>query len=183
MVSTSEETRLEYLEVGVALHKYALKGNWKEAKMLIERNKNVVRMAITGGWATALHVAAGANHVDFVEGLMEFMEDGGDDVALRDYNGNTAFFLAAGVGNTRLAEIMMTKNEGLPIIRGEKELFPLHFAVIQGKTLMADFLYSKTVRMFQQRDWDILFLTAVNADIYGNVISFKMGCFYMSLKD
>ncbi|KAI4331808.1 hypothetical protein L6164_016763 [Bauhinia variegata] len=46
-----------------------MEGNWKEASRVLQENPELLKAAITKGWKTILHVAAGTDHVHFVEEL------------------------------------------------------------------------------------------------------------------
>ncbi|KAI4332603.1 hypothetical protein L6164_017498 [Bauhinia variegata] len=120
--------------------------------------------AITSGWKTILHVAAGTDHVHFVEELVKLM--GEDELQLQDYNGNTALFSAATTGNRKIAEILISKNESLPTIRGKEPVFPVQLAALQGQSEMAWYLYKKTFPMFKDADWNKLFLACIKNGIY-----------------
>ena len=101
-----------------------------------------------------------------------------DDLELQDYNGNTALCFAAAVGNVRVAEIMCDKNPFLPKIRGGEGVTPLHMAALQGRNEMAWYLYSKTIEIFEEPDWSILFFTCIDTGLYGKYIvhSSNTGC-------
>lgn len=127
-----------------------------------------MRAAITKGWATLLHIAAGTNHVHFVEELVRLMQPG--DLELQDSLGNTPFCFAAAVGNVQIAEIMLKENESLPTIKGGGGLTPLHMAVLQGRSEMAWHLFPKCGEMLEE-DWKMLFLMCINSELYGKHIT------------
>ncbi|XP_054800427.1 uncharacterized protein LOC129304700 isoform X2 [Prosopis cineraria] len=156
--------RTKYLKLCVPLHKAALKGDWKEAKHILDQDRSLVRAAITKGWATILHVATGANHVHFVEELVKRMLP--QDLELQDVNGNTAFCIAAATGNLQIVEIMQRRNESLPTIRGGQGTTPLHMAALQGQSQMAWYLYCKSIHVFEHIDWIVLLFLCVNSGIY-----------------
>ncbi|KAK7304067.1 hypothetical protein RJT34_15078 [Clitoria ternatea] len=163
LVST-KEARHRYLTQCVPLYKAALKGDWKEAKKIIEKDPTLLKSAITKGWATVLHVAVGANHAHFVEELVKLMSH--DDLELQDNKGNTAFCFAAAVGNVNIAEIMRKKNESLPTIRGGECVTPLHLAVLQGRSEMAWYLFGKSKEILEDEDWITVFLICINSGLY-----------------
>ena len=163
-----EERKEKYLKLCVPLHKAALKGDWKVAKQILDQDPTLVRAAITKGWATVLHVAAGrrgADHVHFVEELVKIMSR--DDLELQDKNGNTAFSFAAATGNMQVVEILKKRNDQLPFIRGCEGSFPIHMAAMQGLSEMALHLYRETIEYFQHDDWIILLFLCVSNGIYG----------------
>ncbi|CAJ1975913.1 unnamed protein product [Sphenostylis stenocarpa] len=158
------EDRHRYLTLCVPLHKAALKGDWKEAKKILEQDPTLLKSAITKGWATVLHVAVGANHERFVEELVKEMSR--EDLELQDDKGNTAFCFAAAVGNVHIAEIMRKKNVSLPTIRGGLGVTPLHLAVLQGRSEMAGYLFDKSKESLYEDDWLTLFLICINSGLY-----------------
>lgn len=163
LVSTKEHKK-RYINQCVPLHKAALKGDWKEGKKIIEQDQTLLISAITNGWATALHIAAGANHVHFVEELVKLMDR--DDLKLQDYSGNTALCFAAAVGNVQIAEIMVKKNEVLPSIRGGLGVTPLYLAALQANSEMAWYLFPRCKEILEENDWSIVFLTCINSGLY-----------------
>ncbi|RDY10671.1 Ankyrin repeat-containing protein, partial [Mucuna pruriens] len=161
---SSREGRQRYLSQCVPLHKAALKGDWKEAKKILDDDPTLLNTAITKGWATVLHVAVGADHEHFVEELVKMMRR--EDLELQDDKGNTAFCFAAAVGNVHIAEIMRRKNASLPSIRGGEGIPPLHLAVLQGRDEMARYLFDKSREILYDDDWVTLFLICINSGLY-----------------
>ncbi|KAJ1393090.1 Ankyrin repeat [Sesbania bispinosa] len=125
----------EFFNNCVPLHKFALEGNWPAAKRILDQDEKLKRAAIASGWPTVLHIAAGANHVHFVEHLLTLLTD--EDIILQDIKGNTAFCFAAASGNLKIAQLMLEKNQHLPIIRGGNGFTPVQFAALQGRCKMA----------------------------------------------
>ncbi|KAI4332607.1 hypothetical protein L6164_017502 [Bauhinia variegata] len=121
--------------------------------------------AITNGWKTILHVAAGTDHVHFIEELVKLMRK--DELELQDYNGNTALFCTATTGNLQIAELLISKNESLPTVRGKESIFPVQLAALQGQSGMAWCLCEKTFPMFEDVDWNKLFVACIKNGIYG----------------
>jgi len=152
------------LEFCVPLHKYGLEGNWTEAKVILEKDKRLKHAAITSGWGTLLHVAAGANHVHFVEELLKMLSD--EHISLQDIKGNTAFCFAVASGNMPIVELLLRRELYLPKIRGGGGHTPIKFALMQGKCYMAQFLYDKTKEVFQDLDIKSLFFTCIKTGNY-----------------
>ncbi|XP_020206712.2 uncharacterized protein LOC109791778 [Cajanus cajan] len=163
LVSTQEE-RQRYLSQCVPLHKAALKGDWKEAKKILDQDTTLLNSAITKGWATVLHVAVGANHEHFVEELVKLMPP--QDLELQDDKGNTAFCFAAAVGNVHIAEIMRRKNQLLPTLRSGVGVTPLHLAVLQGRSEMTCYLFDESKEILYEEDWITLFFICINTGLY-----------------
>ncbi|XP_054810328.1 uncharacterized protein LOC129311880 [Prosopis cineraria] len=141
-----------------------MKGDWKAAKNILEKDWTLVSAAITMRCATVLHVAAGVNRARFVDELVKIMNP--EDLELQDVNGNTAFCIAAATGNLQTVQIMERKNKNLPTIRGCGGITPLHIAALQGKSEMTWHLYSKTVQDFEDTDWILLLFYCVSSGIY-----------------
>lgn len=159
-----------YLNLCVPLYKHALEGNWVEAKRILDKDTRLRNAAIARGWATLLHVAAGANQCQFVEELLRLMDEGNDyrDLALLDMKNNTAFAFAAAAGNLPIVELMLERDPLLPTIKGGEGMTPLQFAALQGRFKMAWYLYDKTQHVFDNdQDWDLLFFTCINTGNYG----------------
>ncbi|XP_028807359.1 uncharacterized protein LOC114762073 isoform X1 [Neltuma alba] len=165
LIDHTQERRDKYLRFCVPLHKAALKGDWKVAKDILDQDRSLACAAITRGWSTVLHVAAGANHVHFVDELVKEMNP--EDLELQDVTGNTAFSIAAATGNLEIVEIMKRKNKDLPLIRGGQGTTPLHMAALQGQSDMAWHLYPETIQFFHDHaDWIVLLFCCVNNEIY-----------------
>lgn len=137
---------------------------------MIDADEKLATSAISQGRATLLHVAAEANQLHFVKELVKLLSD--EDLELQDCKGNTAFCLAAALGNVRIAKVMARRNSRLPTIRGGDGLTPLHMAALQGKNKMAWHLYHYTVHIFNDADWDALFFFCLKTDIYGTYVHY-----------
>lgn len=151
----------------VPLHLAALKGDWNTAKIILQLKPGAVRAKITKGSETALHIAAGAKHIFFVEELVKWMR--AEDLELKNEVENTALFFAAVSGIKRIAEVMVNVNPRLPQIRGSNNSTALHMATLLGHREMVWYLYSKTKRILTYQDRVGLLIAAITADLYGKV--------------
>uniref|UniRef100_A0A2N9FGH4 PGG domain-containing protein n=1 Tax=Fagus sylvatica TaxID=28930 RepID=A0A2N9FGH4_FAGSY len=115
------ERRKEYLSLCVPLYQAAIKGDWKAAKAVINKDRGVVRVGITRKRETALHIAAAAKRTAFVKELVKYMNE--EDLTLRNKDGNTAICFAAASGIVEIAMVMVEKNNNLPLIRGFKRIY------------------------------------------------------------
>ncbi|XP_060959722.1 uncharacterized protein LOC133030827 isoform X1 [Cannabis sativa] len=148
----------------IALYNAALNNDWKAAEKIISVDTRVKTAAITKLEETILHVAVGAQNVEFVEKLLKLLSD--EDVLLQDSRENTAFSYATASGNVMIAQLLMRKNEGLPFIQGGEGVSPLYLAASFGRAQMASFLYPKTIHILQVGERKGLFLQCINFGIY-----------------
>ncbi|CAL5410751.1 unnamed protein product [Camellia sinensis] len=165
----SREARDQYLAICLPLYQAALKGDWKAANGVIEIFPTVIRSSITKGWETALHIAAAAKRIHFVEELVGLMNP--EDLELQNSNGNTALCFAAAAGTVRIAEVMINKNERLPMIRGSQGMTPLYMAALLGHSDMVWYLYQKTKSEdLSDEDRIGILNTCVSTDLYGRKV-------------
>ncbi|KAJ0017088.1 hypothetical protein Pint_12196 [Pistacia integerrima] len=169
----SRENSNLYLNNCVPLYKAALKGDWKSAKKLLEKDPTMLCASITKGHETVFHIAAGARQTGFVEELMKLMQP--KDLTLPDQKGNTAFCCAAAAGATEIAKVMLKKNPSLLTIRGGEKMMPIFLAALLAQGEMTSFLYnelSQAKHVFQWEDEIALFFTCLTNGFYD--LAFKM---------
>lgn len=148
------------------LYLAALSGDWDVAERIFESDHQAVRARITRAQETPLHIAAGARHLTFVENLVRMMTPA--DLALRNKVGNTALCFAAVSGVTKIAEVMVNKNNRLPLIRGSEGATPLHMATLLGHREMVWYLYNKTdSNRLTDEDHHGLLIAAITSDLFG----------------
>ncbi|KAK9678194.1 hypothetical protein RND81_11G194700 [Saponaria officinalis] len=121
------ENTLRDLGAYLPLYKAAVEGKWRDARIYLDQDPEALTARISIASETALHIAVGTGErgLDFVEKLVQEMSP--EDLALTDQHGETAFSIAAVVGNIPAAEILYNKNPDLPNISG-KYGFPIHKA-------------------------------------------------------
>ncbi|CAL8162055.1 unnamed protein product [Prunus armeniaca] len=159
-----KSSREAYLDLCVPLHKAAIKGDWDTAKRILTNNPTLLSASITKGWQTALHIAAGARHIHFVEELVKMMDE--EDLALQDKKENTALSLAAEAGSIEIAKIMIQKNKFLPTIQTGKGPTPLFKAALLGQSEMACYLYPKTYPTLSETNRNALFFSCIDTGLY-----------------
>ncbi|GJS33866.1 ankyrin repeat-containing domain, PGG domain protein, partial [Tanacetum coccineum] len=146
-----EETRDQYLKLGVPLYEASIKCDWKAAKDIFDKNKELEleRCSITENGETALHIAASAKVPkkveEFVQNLVDLMEK--EDLELENKNYNTALYLAAAAGNVETVKIMMRKNEKLLTIPGSSttpQMMPIYTAALFGNHEVVQYMYAKS---------------------------------------
>ncbi|KAJ0584722.1 putative ankyrin repeat-containing domain-containing protein [Helianthus annuus] len=165
--------REKYIKIGVPLYEAAIRGDWKAAKPILDREPYLIRFAITENYDTLLHIAASAEStnavVEFVTKLVQLMKS--EDLELQNKNYKTALSLAAAAGNVKTAMIMVKKNPRLPEIPGINGTMPLYMAALFEKPLMVRYLYGISNEMEgncwsdDNRGW--VLLKCVEADIFG----------------
>ncbi|KAL7600578.1 hypothetical protein Lser_V15G24231 [Lactuca serriola] len=81
-----EGSREDYIKFGAPLFEASIKGDWKAAKAIFQKNPEMVRFAITKNFDTPLHIAASARGTmaveEFVENLLDMMEKKDVDVEI-----------------------------------------------------------------------------------------------------
>ncbi|KAD4586504.1 hypothetical protein E3N88_24105 [Mikania micrantha] len=165
-------SREEYIKVAIPIYEASIKGNWKVAKSILEKNPELVRSSITENHETPLHIAASADKTkrmqNFVKNMVDMM--GATDLELQNSSSNTALSLAAAAGNVEMAKILLEKNPALLTITGSQQMMPLYMAALFGNHAMVDYLYSKSKGLLddgwnpQNRGW--LLLKCVEADLF-----------------
>ncbi|KAK6797046.1 hypothetical protein RDI58_004747 [Solanum bulbocastanum] len=153
------------LTMYVPLCQAALGGNWEKAREFFTLHPDATSARITKGWETALHIAAGANKVQFVEELIKLMSP--LELALQNKYENTALCFAAASGLTRIAKVMVMKNRFLPMVRGSKGVTPLHMAALLGHREMVWYLYSVTDHQYlSKEDYISLLIATINSNLF-----------------
>ncbi|KAJ9709539.1 hypothetical protein PVL29_001155 [Vitis rotundifolia] len=167
-----------YLAVCIPLYGAAMKGDWKTAKGIFDLFPTAVRLTITPGGDTTLHIATAAKHVHFVEEMVKMMEP--EDLELQNKYLNTAFWFAAAAGIVGIAKAMLRKNEILPMIRDYDKMTPLHVAALLGHSEMVWYLYNKTDHeQLNVCDWVKLLNACISTDLYD--VAWDISCHHPTL--
>ncbi|KAJ0532696.1 putative ankyrin repeat-containing domain, PGG domain, ankyrin repeat-containing domain superfamily [Helianthus annuus] len=109
------------------LHSVTKKGDWTEAKSILEKNKDLATEAVRSDGSTILHIAVGIGHNDFVKQLLSYMNDE-QLLQQRDSDGSTSLHVAAIVGNTDVADLLVKRNKMLLRVKDNKGVEPLQKA-------------------------------------------------------
>ncbi|KFK22657.1 hypothetical protein AALP_AAs60910U000500 [Arabis alpina] len=161
--------RVKHLTIGVPLYQAALKGDWKAAEAIIDKQNDIVREHITTRSETALHIAVAAKHKVFVRNLLRKMNK--NDLALRNEAGNTALCFAAASGVVEIAEMLINMNPDLAMIRGGGGMAPIHMAAMFGHAEMVIYLRGKTdFGELSDAEFMNLFRLTILADIYDEAL-------------
>ncbi|KAH7855385.1 hypothetical protein Vadar_024229 [Vaccinium darrowii] len=126
------------------LHKATIKGDWEEARGIIEQDPDAVRTPITERGEVALTVAIfsqGRNN--FVRKLLEKMTPQ-EVVSLVDVVGQTALHRAASTSNIEGARMLVNTNSELPNVVDRAGLTPLDAAASWGHREMVLYLLEVT---------------------------------------
>ncbi|MBA0839606.1 hypothetical protein Goarm_005313 [Gossypium armourianum] len=151
------------------LHQAAMKGDWGKAKEFLNIHPGAANVRITNRLETALHIAVRAGHIGFVEEVVKLMSV--SDLERRDKSSNTALFVAAASGITRIAEVMVKKNKLLPGLRGNKGVTPLCIAAQKGHRDMVWYLYNVTAAEYlNQEDYIGLLIATITTDLFADQI-------------
>ncbi|KAI3921417.1 hypothetical protein MKW98_013351 [Papaver atlanticum] len=133
--SSSYVKRYQTTEFGKDLESYrtlleaAMSNNWESAEDFITENPGSAEVPITVCGRTALHIAAGAAHSEFILKLIKIMSV--EALELKDsYDCNTALHLAVIAGLDEAVKAMVQKNGNLTSICNKKGLNPLLNAAI-----------------------------------------------------
>ena len=130
------------VEIYMDLYKSLQIGDWNAAKEFLNRHPPAISAKITVRDETALHVAAEAGHVHIVEELVKQMSE--ESLEIKDNMGYTALALASYIGNYRMAECMLGKNENLIRIATNKGIIPVVLALLNGHLKLGRYLYLLT---------------------------------------
>ncbi|XP_031262321.1 ankyrin repeat-containing protein ITN1-like isoform X3 [Pistacia vera] len=147
------KTFSEFFEDFKSLRRLVLRDDWDKAYGgFLKENKMYSIATISDRGNTALHVAVIANSSKFVRRLVEYMQK--EDLAIKNRDGNTAFYLAALSGRVELAKLMFKKNDELPKIRGsnKKKMLPILAAAEQDHKQMVEFLYTVSKKHLEEDD-------------------------------
>ncbi|CAH1432912.1 unnamed protein product [Lactuca virosa] len=113
--------REDYNDICVPTYKATITGNWKAAKIILDKRRELVRFSITESYDTVLHIAVMGKSYWFVEYLVSLMEK--EDLELQNQKGPCWIF---------------------PDSRG---MMPLYMAALFGKHDMVRFLYHNSRNM------------------------------------
>nr|XP_043629749.1 putative ankyrin repeat protein RBE_0317 [Erigeron canadensis] len=106
-----------------------IKGNWSKAEAILQKEKDLAKLAINGDGSTVLHMAVGMGHNDFVKNLLSCINVDQEVLEIkRDSDGSTALHIAAVVGNKYAADLLVKMNKKLLRIEDHKGEEPLHKA-------------------------------------------------------
>ncbi|XP_059664233.1 uncharacterized protein LOC132310007 [Cornus florida] len=135
----------EDISLYLPLHRAALRGDWESAERFFSQhnNENAFTAIITYNGGTALHVAVAtrkAHH--FLENVVQRIPT--EALVIKNYLGKTALHVAAQVGNTEAAIILVENNRAALLIRNNAKHFPVHHAALYEQKDTLAYLISET---------------------------------------
>ncbi|KAI3931527.1 hypothetical protein MKW92_011129 [Papaver armeniacum] len=160
------------------LYDAAVKGDWETANEFFNKNPNAKTELISVDSETALHVAVINDRQKFVEKIVDIMPS--EALAYKTKRrGNTALHYAAVHGCSKVAAVLVNKNQYLPQIRDQKRRVPLEVAlqsVVAGQKETVEYLYSVTKDVgrpspFAPREGAKLLCKAIDASFYDMALS------------
>ncbi|XP_076927540.1 uncharacterized protein LOC143591122 [Bidens hawaiensis] len=118
------------------LYDAAVEGCWWKAKSILKKHQSAATEAITANGNTILHLAVERGHNYFLEKLLEFVED----IETKNQKGRTALHIAAMVGNTHAAQLLVQKKKELLVNLDHNQESPLDCAFSNMKLNMSTYL-------------------------------------------
>lgn len=156
------------------LHRAAIKGDWAVAKGIYDEHKDEIGVTITSRGDTALHIAAVANHIDFVKELVKIMR--AEHLAQKNKAGCTALSYAAAAGMVELAREMMKDNKNIAMVPDRTGMLPIVRAAAFGHRKMVVYLYEQSKDLLTDDDCVELLVKLIEADLYGKHSSLLFLC-------
>lgn len=148
------------------MYNYALHNKWDKAKSIYDKYPDMVRIPLSAGGDTALHIAVIMKNTTFVKELVKLMTL--QDLEIKNADGNTAFCMAAITGNDDLFKFVMEKYQDMPVSRGQDEMLPVHLAVLTGFHKIVDYLSDQDLlKKMRLKDIEQLFFMTINSSMYG----------------
>ncbi|XP_057439833.1 uncharacterized protein LOC130731563 [Lotus japonicus] len=151
------------------LYAFAFQNMWCQAKSIYDKFPDMVRVPLNSSGDTALHVAVSANNTDFVKKLVKFEHLTPRDLEIPNAEANTAFCMAAITGGCEFLQIMIEKNDKLPLIpRNDDKMLPVHLATLTCyHEIVQDLTSENLVQRMQLKDIERLLFMAINCSMYG----------------
>ncbi|KAI3701572.1 hypothetical protein L6452_26754 [Arctium lappa] len=123
-IEIKTDTEIENKERNFQLLNATVEGRWWEAESILKNDKQAAMEAITNDGSTMLHLAVGTGQNDFVQELLNFIDDG-KEIEKKNSDGRTALHIAAIVGNTAAVQLLVNKRKELLGMADHKLCVPL----------------------------------------------------------
>ncbi|CAH1449284.1 unnamed protein product [Lactuca virosa] len=104
-----------------------VEGRWDDVESMINEDEDVITEAIDSDDNRILHIVVGIGHNSFVSEMLSKIKDA-KLPRMKNKNGSTALHIAAIVGNTEGAKLLIKRNRKLLVTEDNKCETPLHKA-------------------------------------------------------
>uniref|UniRef100_A0A5B7A565 PGG domain-containing protein n=1 Tax=Davidia involucrata TaxID=16924 RepID=A0A5B7A565_DAVIN len=176
--STSQNSNLDNdqpaaekdLNIYLPLYRAICDGDWEKARIFFDAYPDAIDAPITEDRDTPLHLAVKrGRRISFLEKLVDVIPP--KALELQDASGSTALHVAATLGNTRAAKLLVTKHQLLLYIRNKDNYLPVHLAALHGKRETTFYLLVFTkddeeANLFGDESGALLMRFAINARFY-----------------
>ncbi|KAH8502587.1 hypothetical protein H0E87_014043 [Populus deltoides] len=144
-------------------------GDLEATMKFLKEHPDGLTASISADGDTALHAAVLAGHIEIVVELVTQLEEG--DLEIKNRNNATALNYAAIGGITRIAEVLVAKNEGLLKVPNQNGLIPVVVACLYGHKDMVRYLYSVSPKeelspATNNKNGVMLLTTCINDELY-----------------
>ncbi|KAB1202524.1 Ankycorbin [Morella rubra] len=135
----------------------------------MDKDRNLVRTALTGEGDTVLHIAVTGKCSDFIRKLVDFMEP--DEMLTVNKNSDTGLHMAAVSGMLQVARLIVVKNKKLLLLRGKDDLMPLAMAIQGGHRSLVKYLHQETeLDNLADEEYIRLVLDSLSSNLYGTAL-------------
>ncbi|KAI3522945.1 hypothetical protein L1887_00997 [Cichorium endivia] len=157
-----------------------MKGDCEAASAILGEHQDLdmLGLAITGNYDTALHIAASAESSKlmemFVEKLVNNMTKEQLELQNKSYNTALCIAAAASAANVKIVMTMVEKNRALLDIPTGEGLMPLYIASLWGQSEMMHFLYDNSNKMtgdfWTDENRSQVLQNCVEVDLFGLIL-------------
>ncbi|KAL1811710.1 hypothetical protein ACET3Z_021775 [Daucus carota] len=176
-LNNSPEKNYDHVIKYLPIYKAAIENDWEKATRFFYANKLNLNVRITNFSDTPLSIAVGTNRSQrFVEELVKLIIESGNSVMLRDSDesGNNPLHVAAGVGNTEAARLLVNNDPEMAQIPNSGGHTPLKLAAAHGQKETLCYLLEKTkdvsgeegISPYQGENGADLLALVISADFY-----------------
>ncbi|KAG6418319.1 hypothetical protein SASPL_120522 [Salvia splendens] len=146
-----------------SMHRAATKGNWEEAKILLNEDEKLGWIEITEQGDRAIHLAVSGKHREFVRQLIEMV--GWEMLELYDGNGYTPCCYAIMAGDLELVRIMMEANPFIANLSNFYGTTPFALAISFGKTEIVEYYLTTVteIKGLSREQWFNILLVAISS--------------------
>lgn len=126
----------------------------------------MLHVGFTFGGDTVIQVATNAKCTLFVKEILEYMT--AEELVIGNFVKDVPLHNAAASGMVKIAELMVQKNNNLPMFRGFHDFIPFGTAAQFGHKAMAQYLFRVTkFDYLNEKQRSRLFFNTLSCDMYG----------------